>query len=65
MNTSFVVTRAILDPDYASIDLYELSMMYIDDNMGTILGWQDDCVYKIIDKQTFDINFQKVIDILK
>ena len=64
-NKAFVVTRAALDPDYASIDLYELSMMYIDDNMGTILGWQDDCVYKIIDKQTFDINFQKVIDILK
>lgn len=64
-NTSFVATRAALDPDYASIDLYELSMMYIDDNMGTILGWQDDCVCKIIDKQTFDINFQKVIDILK
>lgn len=64
-NTSFVVTRAILDPDYASIDLYELHMMYIDENMGTILGWHDDYVYKIIDKQTFDINFQKVIDILK
>lgn len=64
-NKAFVVTRAILDPDYASIDLYELHMMYIDENMGTILGWQDDRVYKIIDKQTFDINFQKTIDILK
>lgn len=62
---SFVVTRVILDPDFASIDLHELHMMYIDDNMGTILGWQDDCVYKIIDKQTFDINFQKTIDLLK
>ena len=64
-NKAFVVTRAILDPDYASIDLYELHMMYIDENMGTILGWQDDCVYKIIDKQTFDVNFQKTIDLLK
>lgn len=64
-NTSFVVTRVILDPDFASIDLYELSMMYIDENMGTILGWQGDDVYKIIDKQTFDVNFQKTIDILK
>lgn len=64
-NEAFVVTRAILDPDQACIDLYELYMMYIDENMGTILGWQGDDVYKIIDKQTFDVNFQKVIDILK
>lgn len=65
VNKAFVVTRVILDPDYASIDLHELHMMYIDENMGNILSLQDNCVYKIIDKQTFDVNFQKTINILK